>query len=366
MIKQRTASIDIFRTFALLLVLIYHCWVLTGSIAFSCESLNMIVSLGGEIGVTAFFALSGYGIYYSIYIQDIKHQFVYKEFLRKRCKRIMPQYYFCIFIAVFFMYGGAYVSLKGLLHIGAHMIFLHNLFPQTHGSINGVLWTMGVTFQFYLISYFLYKGMRKWGSFFEVVCVMFTVIAKAVMYIYVLPCFNVSNQLEFFGGRQLFTALDNFTVGMFVAYLENIKEWHIKKIYSYLGILVGFGFLYIICYYGRIYGIHTNNISGYTWHSFLALGIGIIIFFCSRLECNCKNWIVSVLLWISKYEYGIYLWHLLIINTWIQESSIVQYFLNKGLYLILYILFVGVSLIVGFVFSVIVDSYVNNRKVNKL
>lgn len=122
----------------------------------------------------------------------------------------------------------------GIKSIVTHLLFIHNLFPQYHGAINGVLWTMGVTFQFYIFAYPLYRGMKKGGTFFAIFCILVTIAAKAIMYAYVLPGCNMDYNLEFFSGRQLITALDNFTIGMYVAYLgEKIKLEH-KRNFKYL------------------------------------------------------------------------------------------------------------------------------------
>jgi len=55
--SRRSYTMDIFRVAALLLVLVYHSWALTGSLPFRYGALTLVVALGGEIGVTAFFAL---------------------------------------------------------------------------------------------------------------------------------------------------------------------------------------------------------------------------------------------------------------------------------------------------------------------
>lgn len=69
---KRNKSIDILRAGALLIVLTYHLWVLTGSVAIMLPIVDTIVPLGGELGVTLFFLLSGYGIYYSLKITEQK------------------------------------------------------------------------------------------------------------------------------------------------------------------------------------------------------------------------------------------------------------------------------------------------------
>ena len=63
---QRNYHIDLIRAASILWIVIYHSWVLTGSITLWPKVLHTLVMLGGEIGVTSFFALSGYGIFCSL------------------------------------------------------------------------------------------------------------------------------------------------------------------------------------------------------------------------------------------------------------------------------------------------------------
>lgn len=137
----------------------------------------MVMSLSGEIGVTSFFALSGFG-------------------------------------------GGiAYFSKIGLPHLISHGLFIHNLFPGHLISINGVLWTMGNIVQFYFVAYLLYKIVKKNPVLFWIGSVIFTIVVKGVVYAFVAPVVFPDGSQLFFLGRQLLPALDNFTTGMFTAYL---------------------------------------------------------------------------------------------------------------------------------------------------
>lgn len=362
--SKRSHTMDVFRAVALLLVLVYHSWVLTGCLPFRYDSFSLIVSLGGEIGVTAFFALSGYGIYYSIASQERNGGFHFWSYMRRRCLRIVPQYYISILFAVVFLYGGAYFSLgDGIKSIVTHLLFVHNLFPECHGAINGALWTMGVTFQFYIVAYPLYKGVKKGGIFFAASCILVTITAKCIMYAYVLPGCNMDHNLEFFSGRQLLTSLDNFTAGMYVAYIVEKKECKNKRNYSYLGgVILGCVLIYLICWIGRKNGIHTNNISGYIWHSFLALGLGIVMLFCSLIRSNPDNRIVKAILLLAKYEYGIYIWHILIINNLIVNSGIVQAILNSKWPKMVYLVFAVIAVFVGCLLSQMTDAYMDERR----
>jgi peptidoglycan/LPS O-acetylase OafA/YrhL len=351
---SRNKNVDVMRAVALLIVMIYHGWVLTGSVSFNYSGVTLLVALGGEIGVTAFFALSGYGIYHSLRgMEEKQGKINYKEFWLKRIKRIAPQYYLCIAVIVLFskfFSSENFLSINGLRNIVTHLFFIHNLFPAYHGSMNGVLWTMGNIVQFYLIAPFLYKGFKKYGIRMEIGCILVTVLMKFVMYAYILPYTGHSNDLAFFSGRQLITALDNFTIGMYIAYVLKDRKTQIHGEEAlFIGILSVVEII-VVCKVGMLCGIHTNNTSGYLWHSLLALGLGGILLSISYMKNNGKSIVYRVFLWLSKYEYEIYIWHLLILKkllkyfSWTQEMMEIGYL--RGAFYFIY-LFISIAVGVG-------------------
>ena len=59
-------NIDLLRAGAILYIMLYHCYVLSGQPWQSHTAIHTLLTLGGEVGVTLFFLLSGYGIYLSL------------------------------------------------------------------------------------------------------------------------------------------------------------------------------------------------------------------------------------------------------------------------------------------------------------
>ena len=96
----RYANVNKIRAIACLSVLFYHCYALCNH-TISIPIIEWILPLGGEIGVTAFFVLSGYGIYSSLYIQDKKQKTAtFNSFMRKRFQKLAPHYYFNLFFLI--------------------------------------------------------------------------------------------------------------------------------------------------------------------------------------------------------------------------------------------------------------------------
>lgn len=357
--NSRNKNIDILRSLALLLILLYHAWVVCGSIPTRFTLVNTVVALGGEIGVTAFFALSGFGIYYSLQGMENQNQLHFIPFLKKRALRILPQYYMCLFFILFFMDGAYFLSRHHAGNILSHIFFVHNFFPSCFGAINGVLWTMGVTVQFYIIAILLYKGMKRFGFPFYLVGILFTIICKYIVYAYILPAFVSDNSLSFFAGRQLFTALDNFLAGMAAAHFLKTKTWRFSKPVTIFLFLAECFLLPIIGRLGFTYGIHTNNISGYLWHSLVAFVLFLMMITFSNISFSVDRLLVKPLIWLSGVEYGVYLWHLVMYNNLVGKSSTIQTLLANGHQKLVYLILMGLAILIGAFMTQLVDKAVS-------
>lgn len=346
----RNKNIDVFRAVALLLVMVYHCWVLTGSKMLLSPAVTNVVALGGEIGVTAFFVLSGFGIFLSIDKNIEKGNFNYFSFLIKRFYRIAPQYYLCLLVVVL-VSDAQYFSGYGIKMIISHLLFVHNLLPDCSGTINGALWTMGITVQFYIIAPILCKIFKKWSHLALLSCILFTIAVKTILFSILLPYLGKSGHLEFFIGRQLFSALDNFGIGMYVAALIKKEKLKIGGIQAGVISIFFAVLLFVISNMGIRYGVNTNNWSGYIWHSCCAVILGGIMFGISYLKVYDKFWLYKKFIQLSHYEYGIYVWHLLIIRNFVDHSLWVQECINTGYAEWLYIPLIAVTILVGVIFT---------------
>ncbi len=90
----------------------------------------------------------------------------YKTFYWKRFLRIVPSYLASVLLILFLIAlpGGAYQSAgEGIWDVLTHLTFTFPFFQSTllNTPLNGVLWTIGIEVQFYLIFPLLVKAMRK-------------------------------------------------------------------------------------------------------------------------------------------------------------------------------------------------------------
>jgi peptidoglycan/LPS O-acetylase OafA/YrhL len=341
----------------LLIVIIYHIWVLSGSVSINNSVSAIFIMLGGEIGVTAFFVLSGFGIYYACSNMIQKENLKFSLFMKKRLVRILPEYYISIAFVLFITSeGAAYISKGGVKPVITHLVFLHNFFPYFAGTINGVLWTMGVTVQFYLLAIVFFKLLCKFKGFFAIMAIIFTVAIKFILFHYVGTYYEGLNY--FWLSRELpISVLDNFIIGMYVAQLIQRKDSIEKKnAWNITGVAISLIALYFIAQFGWRHGIHTDNVSGYLWHSLIAICLGVCLYFCAKLKYEYSNPISKFLLWISSHEYGIYLIHLVVIRCMLTNSELIKNLLS-GHMIIAWIVLLICSVGLGILFSAIVNSF---------
>ena len=317
----RNRNIDIVRSIALLWVIIYHIWILTSGARITNPVLDAFVRLGGEIGVTIFFVLSGYGIFLSLDHRYQTGQVRFLPFMKKRLIRIYPEYVLSLLFLVFFTSQAACLSKAGLKLFVLHLVFLHNVDAVTAGSINGALWTMAVIVQFYLLAIPMYRLLQKTKYFFPVLFMAVTIGCKII-------CFHSLGLAgDFWASRQILpSVIDNFALGMFTAWLVQRKAFEKTntKWFNLVMIALSFVLLYLVCHLGWQCGIHSDTASGYVWHTLIALCICLGIFFYARKELSGSHIIKRGLLWISKYEYGIYIVHLVLIVNLLKYSTILQ------------------------------------------
>lgn len=77
--KTRNYGIDCYRVLMLFWVIIYHLWVINGRTPIHNICVQSLITLGGEIGVTGFFVLSGWSIFYAVERMD-----GYWEYIKRR------------------------------------------------------------------------------------------------------------------------------------------------------------------------------------------------------------------------------------------------------------------------------------------
>lgn len=123
----------------------------------------------GSTGVSLFLVLSGFCLYIP-FAGGRQHRFRTREFLIRRCRRLMPAYYTSL-VFVLILNLGAFTwlgfhglsPLQALWQAFAHATLIHPLFPTTFYELNGAYWSLGLEWQLYLSMPFLIWGIRRFG-----------------------------------------------------------------------------------------------------------------------------------------------------------------------------------------------------------
>ncbi|MCE9559073.1 MAG: acyltransferase [Armatimonadetes bacterium] len=141
----------------------------------------------GHLAVAAFIVLSGFCLQMSLFKGDANGGLGdLRKFLIRRCRRILPPYYACLalslVVCVFVttkhtgMPWSQYVPVtRGALV--SHLLMFHNLSPDWMYKINGVLWSIAIEFQLYLLFPTFVRGLTtRFGG------ILVTLVGLAVVY----------------------------------------------------------------------------------------------------------------------------------------------------------------------------------------
>ena len=356
---KRNKNVDILRAAAILIIIIYHAYALTGYPWSSHVRLNRLLSFGGEVGVTLFFVLSGYGISSSLSSQDRRGGLPsWGSFMKKRCLRIMPQYYFCIVFLLLFQ-SQAWISGQGLKHILAYGLFGQNLTATTHGSINGALWAMATIFQFYLIALPLFRLVKKNWLAAGLGAVLVTIASKYVIYHLLLAPAGAEGTAYFVYGRQLISALDNFVLGMVAALLTQKSAKPRKAGRGWIGLVGILALLAAIVatvYWYNSHGLYVDALRGYVGHSLLALLLTALVVL-AAISPEAPGILTRPGSFLAKYQYGMYLWHMPLIVSLVNGSPAFQKLAAQS-FPAFAISIVAVAGLVGVFLTKCIDGYV--------
>jgi peptidoglycan/LPS O-acetylase OafA/YrhL len=151
-------GVDVLRGLAALTIVLYHFFANAGSPEFRVHGINLFRPFNdGWCAVNLFLVLSGFCLYWP-YARDVTRPMRYGRFMRRRCFRILPAYYMAL-ILVPFLYVGVYRlglctpsagTPKDAADILVHLAMLHSFTPRYFGSWNGVSWSLGLEWTWYL------------------------------------------------------------------------------------------------------------------------------------------------------------------------------------------------------------------------
>jgi peptidoglycan/LPS O-acetylase OafA/YrhL len=142
-------------------VVLFHLYQSSGLNAWKIRPLEMTLGQGFS-SVQIFFILSGFVI---ALMDDIRHE-SYGTFIVRRFFRLAPVYYVMLAVGVVDAYKTQAYGASLWAHVAAHVTMLHGLVPNQvlNGSgisIDFLMWSISVEWQFYLIAPLILRTARR-------------------------------------------------------------------------------------------------------------------------------------------------------------------------------------------------------------
>ncbi|MBR0464881.1 MAG: acyltransferase [Clostridia bacterium] len=222
---------DGFRVLCVLLVGWFHIWQqswLTPEITLWKLHINLLPLVRtGYLMVDMMLLLSGFLLFipYAKCLVEGAPMPDVTTFYKKRAARIVPSYYLCLVIMLIFhvIPAGGYPSFRyAFLDIASHLTFTHTLLYEGYigTKLNGVLWTLAVEAQFYLIAPLIGRAFVK-----KPLITYLTMTAVAWIYRFVYVSGLSDTALTF---NRLPAMLDVYANGMLAAWVFVLLKRRVK------------------------------------------------------------------------------------------------------------------------------------------
>jgi peptidoglycan/LPS O-acetylase OafA/YrhL len=163
--KTVIPELDGVRAIACLLVIWLHINLMTRDMhIWNPDTTPLLVDVAlfsGSIGVTLFFVLSGFLLFLP-YVQALMGAQPWpsaRQFYLRRAWRILPGYYAALFLLVL-LQQPQYLSPSHWRDLALFLVLFMDSIPATFQHLNGPFWTLAIEWQFYLLLPFLALGVR--------------------------------------------------------------------------------------------------------------------------------------------------------------------------------------------------------------
>ncbi|CAB1276102.1 acyltransferase family protein [Candidatus Nitrosacidococcus tergens] len=333
--SNRLSGLDFLRAFAAVWVFLFHYIDLSPNQLKPALGNNFYVGVGWN-GVDLFFVLSGFLIG-TILCRE--HENI-KSFLIRRFFRIYPAYLVVLFLCLYI--NKPYFFDNKLLII-SHLLMFHNLMPGYGGAINGVLWTLGEEFQFYLLAaLILFLPKRNKTSFWYGLSVI--LITSSALYRWGIFGITTDTTILFFLTTQLPGMLGLFGVGFLAVQIKKLARVYITRFFRFFLTLSIVGvFFYLEWLYPHVgdYWEHQEVVLLGRVYSGAAFSFLVLVFSCAPDSVNdCLK--KSGLVFIGEISYGIYLTHLFFMDL---LRSYEPFFLQHHwtLYFVILVTLIGIT-----------------------
>lgn len=300
--KQRNYILDLFRICAVLLVLMVHS---RGYLGEKSNIINFMMGLGAY-GVALYFVISGY-----FSAKSFRSKIKLLEYYKNRCIRILPMYYFSLFltfIVMCYVTKTAYPSWEWLNHILCLGMFIPTEDFTWKNSVN-YFWTIPSFMAWYFISPILLKRINSAKRALLYLCIGLIISRISVLIQSNFAC-------ERFVNWNFFTLVYTFLFGVLVFYLIDERRDN----------FIGGGYIVIALIIGALLGIRSGFLIFSTIFSLLLL-------FFVRFNCCVGNILMQkMLVYLSNISYSVYLMHWFVLTLFGENFEGLPWYLGFSIF----------------------------------
>lgn len=308
----RLAPVDGLRAVAVLGVMWWHSWMLTGNpwfgIRWAGHSLNLerlLVPLG--TGFQLFFVLSGFCLHGSFQaLRGFSAPAAYGRFLVRRWLRLSPAFYVvCASTALVLWLPAHFFSARTVL---AHVTWLLGWIPGIR-LLSPVFWTLQVEWEFYLFLPLLFLGRdRRFRTPWLVILLAANLLWRSIWY------YQASSGIPAGEDTNLLAQCWGFAWGMMASEAWRNRSPWLSRLSREWVTLLGVGMVWA----GR--GLLSNEVfslmAPFGWvaktlsQPILTLGYAIVLVGALSAGNRLLRWLTLPFLQTTgRISYGLYLWH---------------------------------------------------------
>ncbi|MEM8673261.1 MAG: acyltransferase [Cyanobacteria bacterium P01_G01_bin.67] len=287
---SRKNNFDLIRLLAALIVLIGH----TGYVSQNEAFLDFSRIFSSKVAVDSFFIISGFLIF-----RSFENSSSLGSYIKKRVKRIVPGYAAVIIISAFALYFVSsvsfteYFNLEFVKYIVFNLTTLNFLQPDLPGvfethpvpMVNTSLWTIKVEVMFYIVVPFIAYILRKTNKVWAIAAIYLSSILYSTVIVQLVERLNSPSLMIL--EHQLPGQLAFFMSGALLYYFYDQFHHHAHTFLAIAALIIT---------------VHNFATEIYFLYP-IALGV-VVIYFClifKYLGNFSKH---------GDFSYGIYIWHL--------------------------------------------------------
>ena len=272
-------------------------------------------------GVPIFFTVSGFLIFASF---ENNHKDI-RKYCFNRFIRLYPALWICLLATILLLFIEYQGNKMDILYSKTFYLWILEqlTFFQFHtpdllrfwgvGTPNGSLWTIIVEVQFYLLVPLIYYFTQKLFKIKIIPIVLIMIIS--LLFNFYIGQFSDENIKYKLGGVIVFSYLYNFLFGV-IAYIywEKIRKFVEGKIVYW-----ALAYLIYISFFGNYLGIDLNSYFIFNFlHFFSNILLACLVL---SMAFSCNN-LSNKVLSHNDISYGVYIYHMLVINFMVQRGLI--------------------------------------------